>query len=248
MLQAMITRRLLLTASAALAGAAAAGQRATAAEKRPIVVELFTSQGCSSCPPADAFLGELAKRSDLLPLAFHVDYWDYIGWPDRFADRAWTARQRAYRQALGLRSIYTPQMVVDGRIDVVGSYRAHVERAISTAREKSSGTRLSLSRAADGGLNIEIAGNSGAAGEAELLLVTYDRRQETAVQRGENAGKKLVEYNIVRALSRVGAWRGGTDVHKVAAAALPDVGDQCVVLLQSPGPGPILAAAALPLR
>jgi len=244
----MITRRLLLTASAALAATAASGQRADAVEQRPIVVELFTSQGCSSCPPADAFLGELARRPDVLPLAFHVDYWDYIGWADRFADRAWTARQRAYRQALGLRSIYTPQMVVDGRIDVVGSYRPQVERAINLARGKSNDARLALGGAADGGITIEISGNTGGAGEAELLLVTYDRRQETAVLRGENAGKKLVEYNIVRSLARVGLWRGGADVHKVAASELPEAGDQCVVLLQSPGPGPILASAAMRLR
>ena len=117
----MITRRA-FTASGIAAGlvAAATPVRAAGRSQRPVVLELFTSQGCSSCPPADALLGELAKRDEVVTLAFHVDYWDYIGWKDPFGDPLHTARQRAYAAHLGQRTIYTPQLVVDGAGHVVG--------------------------------------------------------------------------------------------------------------------------------
>jgi hypothetical protein len=121
-------RRWIAAAFAALLAPAAVPMQALAEDKgMPVVVELFTSQGCSSCPPADEYLGELAHRRDVIALAFHVDYWDYIGWKDPFASPDFTRRQRAYAGALGLRGLYTPQMIVDGRADAVGSDRARVE-------------------------------------------------------------------------------------------------------------------------
>src|SRR5262245_56361084 len=121
----------MLLAAVLAAGVGAVG--ALAQDKAPVVVELFTSEGCSSCPPADAFLGELAQRPDVVPLAFHVDYWDYIGWKDPYANPAFTQRQHDYKAALGLHMVYTPQMIVDGRTDVVGSERGSVEAAIGKA-------------------------------------------------------------------------------------------------------------------
>jgi hypothetical protein len=116
----------------------------------PMVVELFTSQGCSSCPPADAFLGELAQREDVIALAFHVDYWDYIGWKDKFADPLFTTRQRAYAEAQGSSMVYTPQMIVAGAIDVVGSDRKAVEKALKTAYTRNTMYRIQVGRDANG--------------------------------------------------------------------------------------------------
>jgi hypothetical protein len=234
--------------AAALLMAAGLSSTALAADQRPVVVELFTSQGCDSCPPADAFLGELTRRPDVLALAFHVDYWDYIGWKDPFAQRAWTERQRGYGASLGLRGIYTPQMVIDGRIDAVGSQRDQVERAIKTARATPAAVQLNLTRLAEGGVAIALTGAEGLAGEAELIAVTYDRRHETQVMRGENAGKKLVEYNVVRGAKRIDGWRGGALQRQLAAAELPGAGEQCAVLVQAKGQGAILAAATVALR
>src|SRR5215510_9766639 len=117
----------------AAAVAMTVGLAAPPASADPVLVELFTSQGCSSCPPADKLLGELSQRSGVVALAFHVDYWDYIGWKDKFAKPEYTDRQKGYRDALNLRTLYTPQMVIDGRLDVVGSERSEVESFISDA-------------------------------------------------------------------------------------------------------------------
>jgi hypothetical protein len=222
--------------------------RPALASQRPVVVELFTSQGCNSCPPADAYLGELTRRADVLPLAYHVDYWDYIGWKDPFAQRAWTDRQRGYSAGLGLRSIYTPQMVIDGRIDAVGSRRDQVERAIRTARDTVASVQLDLARKADGAIAVTLSGPEKSAVEADLIFVTYDRRHETKVLRGENAGKTLVEYNIVRGAKRIDTWRGGRLERILSATDLPSQGEQGVAIVQTRGQGPILAAASIALR
>jgi len=133
-----ITRHAVLVASVLLSSIAGsvAARGAEPAAVSPVVVELFTSQGCSSCPPADALLAELTGRPDVVALSFHVDYWDYIGWKDPYASPQYTARQQRYTQALNLRYVYTPQIVVDGRADVVGSHRAEVLAAIETAAQR----------------------------------------------------------------------------------------------------------------
>lgn len=246
MLAPMMTRRSLALLPALLAGAMVF--RPAVASQRPVVVELFTSQGCSSCPPADAYLGELVRRADVLPLAYHVDYWDYIGWKDPFAQRAWTDRQRGYSAALGLRSIYTPQMVIDGRIDAVGSRRDQVERAIRTAREAPAAVQLDLVRTPAGAVALTLSGPEGSVAEADLVFVTYDRRRETKVLRGENAGRTLVEYNIVRGVARIDTWRGGRLECTLGATDLPSQGDHGAAFVQTRGQGPILAAASIALR
>lgn len=243
----MLTRRSLAILPALLAGGLAL-RPALARQQRPVVVELFTSQGCHSCPPADAYLGELARRADVLPLAYHVDYWDYIGWKDPFAQRAWTDRQRGYSAALGLRSIYTPQMVIDGRIDAVGSRRDQVERAIRTARDSLGQIQLDATRTPAGAIALTLTGPERLALDAEVTVVTYDRRHETKVQRGENAGKTLVEFNIVRGATRIDTWRGGPWTRTVGATDLPSQGEHAVALVQTRGQGPILAATSIALR
>jgi len=190
----------------------------------PVVVELFTSQGCSSCPPADQLLGELAKRPDVIALAYHVDYWDQLGWHDRFSSSDATGRQRAYARKLGADNIYTPQMVVDGTLDLVGSDRSQVMAALKGRRE---GVAPAISQA-DGKLKIDVPAGEG----GEVTLVAYSREAETKVARGENAGKSLKEYDIVRAIRNLGSWDGTARQFSLDLAALPPDCSDVAVLLQ----------------
>ena len=160
-----------------------------AAEPAPVLVELFTSQGCSSCPPADRLLGELAQRADVAALAFHVTYWDRLGWPDSFGQPAWTDRQRAYAASLGTSGIYTPQMVVAGRLDVVGSDRSRVLAAIELARERAPAALITFT---DGRAHLAALT---LAQPARLLLAVFAAQAEVAIGRGENSGR-LLAYHL----------------------------------------------------
>lgn len=214
----------------------------------PTVVELFTSQGCSSCPPADEFLGELAQRPDLLALSIHVDYWDYIGWKDPFASPDNTKRQRDYAQALKLRYVYTPQMVIQGISHATGSDRSSVLRRIAEAEAL---PRLPVTvRHAGGRIEVTVAGaDKGIDGsdEAAVWLAVFDRQHETAIQRGENGGRTLKHHNVVRNMMQVGTWTG--EPLKLTAT-LADFGghpDGCAVIVQSVKTGRILGAAKVAL-
>ena len=208
------------------------------AEDRPVVVELFTSQGCSSCPPADALLGELSRRGDVVALAYHVDYWDNLGWKDPFASRSGTERQRVYARSLGLSGLYTPQMVVDGATDVVGSDRRSVLAAVSGQRQ---GPAIQLLRE-DGVLKVGVAAQKGAQA-AEAVLVAYTEQAETKVQRGENAGRSLTEYGIVRGVYPLGRWTGDATSFSIDLSTVARDATAVAVLLQTPGPGRIVGAA-----
>jgi len=227
---------LLSLAAVFLLGGAAVAR----AQSRPVVIELFTSEGCSSCPPADAVLSELARsRPDVLPLAFHITYWDRLGWPDPFALRAATDRQSDYARVLGLDSIYTPQMVVDGRLDVVGSDRGGVLAAVRRAAAAAqSSVPLRLARAG-AGVTLEI-GDGARGRDAAVLLVGYDAAHRTAVAHGENAGRTLTESNIVRGLVRVGDWHGA----RMTLQAAPPAGERLAAILQA-ADGTVLGAARL---
>ena len=228
----------------AFAGIGKARAEESGPASSPVVVELFTSQGCSSCPPADALLGELAQRPDVVALAFHVDYWDYIGWKDPFASSAMTARQRQYAGALGLRMIYTPQMVVDGRIDVVGSHRSEVQTAIETSAAK---PKLAVRIEADGrGGHRALIPAGDSREDATIWLAVLDREQETRVARGENGGRTLKEFNIVREWRQIGTWTGSAVTLPLEAAAGEDR-NACAVIVQSGSTGPVLGAALLKL-
>jgi hypothetical protein len=208
---------------------------ARAAEAPPVVVELFTSQGCSSCPPADALLTEFARtRADVLPLAFHVTYWDYLGWKDPFGLTAATDRQKAYGRALGQDGVYTPEMVVDGTTGVVGSDRAAAGAAIARAAVKT--VVLAVRR---DGTGLVVSAGAGA-GSGQILLVGYDPSHQTPVGRGENDGRTLLESNVVRSVVPIGAWSGGPVTLQAAVPA----GERVAVLLQS-ATGRILGAARL---
>jgi hypothetical protein len=215
-------------------------------ETRPVVVELFTSQGCSSCPPADALLGELAERSGLLALSFHVDYWDYIGWKDPFASAQYTQRQRDYAAALGLRYVYTPQIVVDGRHDVVGSHRGDVTRAI--ADSAATPAALSVTFEAENGGRVRLSAGSAPAEGATVWLVTFDDHRETQVASGENGGRSLHDSNVVRELRDLGTWTGKAMEFPLDMAAARAAGrGGCAVIVQQGRSGPVLGAAVLDL-
>ena len=204
---------------------------------RPVVVELFTSEGCSSCPPADELLTELAgTRHDLLPLAFHVTYWNSLGWTDPFSLDAATVRQESYVHISAVGGVYTPQMVIDGTVDVVGSERQDVLHALhAAAAHTADALSVHLARAGD---DVTI-GVSAGTGAATIWLVGYDLSHRTPVGRGENAGRTLLESNIVRSLTAVADWRGtALDLHHTAPA-----GERLAVLVQAKD-GRILGAAS----
>ena len=207
------------------------------------MVELFTSQGCSSCPPADALLGELSHRDDVIALAYHVDYWDYLGWKDPFSSRSGTERQRLYARSLGLSGIYTPQMVVGGSVDVVGSDRRAVMAALGGSRQ---GAVVQVVREG-GSLKVAVAAQKGAPA-ADVVLVAYAEQAETKVRRGENAGRSLTEYGIVRGVYPLGRWVGDAASFTVDLAMVPEDATAAAVLLQTPGPGSILGAAKVKIK
>jgi len=215
--------------------------------ERLTVVELFTSQGCSSCPPADEYLGVLAERSDLLALSLHVDYWDYIGWKDPFADPAYTERQRQYQKHFNIRYVYTPQMVIQGAYQAVGSKRGEVAERIKSAQALPS-LDIALAREAGGlAVRVEAAGTSGVAAEdASIWLVAFDERHQTAIARGENKGRTIVNRNVVRRFDLVGNWNGDAVAQRVPDVAADATGGRGIaVLVQSQATGRILGAARL---
>ncbi|MCW8837057.1 MAG: DUF1223 domain-containing protein [Rhodospirillales bacterium] len=218
---------------------------AVAGDRSLTVVELFTSQGCSSCPPADALIGELSAHKDVLPLSFSVDYWDYIGWKDPFADPDHSARQRSYAKVMGLGYVYTPQVVVDGVHQEVGSRRdaifALIGKASSGAADKVP-VGLTVEAAS---LKIIVPDGRAPDGGAQVYVAVYDSRHETHIGRGENQGKVLANYNVVRSFDSVAVWRGERLEHTIPLNSLQ--GDGVAVFLQHSGPGPIIGAAVYAL-
>jgi hypothetical protein len=228
---------MLLRLIASLGLFAAVLPAAAGAADRPVVVELFTSQGCSSCPPANAYLNEMVKdRSDVLALAFHVTYWDRLGWKDPFSLEAATARQDVYGHRFGDGS-YTPEIVVDGATSHVGSHREGVGAAIEAAK-RASKTAAAISLSKDGtNLVIEVGSGSGS---GKLLLIGFDRSHQTAIRRGENGGRTLEEANVVRSIRAVGNWQGPT---LRLSEKLPE-GEDVAVILQA-ADGTIVGAARM---
>ena len=208
------------------------------ADSPKVVLELFTSQGCSSCPSADAFLGELAEtRDDVVALSFHVNYWDYIGWEDRFATAETTARQRDYARALGVAYVYTPQLVIDGARHAVGSNKQAVTDAIAVSKAvKARRVAVALTSSASDRLTVEIGHSDGYYGDATVWLVSVDRQHTTTVDAGENRGRTLVNYNVVRDYRPIGRWTGGAMTFELGpdelSSAAEGMGDGCAVLVQ----------------
>ncbi|MEJ6397998.1 DUF1223 domain-containing protein [Yoonia sp. 208BN28-4] len=209
------------------------------ADAGPVVVELYTSQGCSSCPPADEMLTELASRDDVIALALHVDYWDYIGWADSFANPVHTQRQHDYARAAGSATVYTPQMVIGGVDHVVGSRPMEVADLLQAHRGQDHGVDLDIAR--DGDVIIVEATSDNAA-PMVIQMVRYMPQETVAIGRGENAGQEITYSNIVTAWQAVATWDG---TEEIAIQAEIEGDDPVVVLVQSGTNGPILAAAQL---
>jgi hypothetical protein len=216
----------------------------TSAETAPPVgvVELFTSQGCSDCPPADALLGELAQSPGVIALAYHVTYWDQLGWHDRFELPQADARQEYYARQLRLSTLFTPQAVIDGHVSFIGADRLHILRALRASRVT---TPVALGLK-NGQVLVELAAQELPA-PANVILVGYLPQAVTAVGRGENGGRKLEEFNIVRAYDVLGVWRGNATQFLVPLSSLPSETSRIAVLLQMPT-GAMAGAATLAVR
>ena len=206
---------------------------------RPVVVELFTSQGCSSCPPADALIREMADNDDVIVLALHVDYWDYIGWEDTFAQREFTHRQKKYAIAMDEKMIYTPQIIIDGEAALIGNRTSEVTRSIEEAKGKKDIVSL---EAVSNGKKLSIVAQplKSIDKPTDVFLVEYLPEQSVSISRGENSGRTIVYANVVHQWENLGTWSGQGEL----ALTVPYSGQYpAVVLLQQDGFGPIIAAA-----
>jgi hypothetical protein len=211
-----------------------------------VMVELFTSQGCSSCPPADAVLGDLARRPDVLALSLPVDYWDNLGWTDTYAKAAFTARQRAYSAQWQSNRVYTPQAVINGTLDVVGSRRQAMVDSVNAQAALVQPLTLGLQQGATGlTLSIRSALKDAATipAGADIWVARFQARGHVTIKRGENGGRDLDYWNVVTDLHRLDAYHGG-DVTLTLSEPAPQRGTGLAVFVQA-GAGPILGAAKL---
>ncbi len=213
------------------------------AQTSPVVVELYTSQGCSSCPPADEYLGRIADREGVIALSMHVDYWDYLGWRDVFSSPAHTRRQRDYAGRMGERMVYTPQIVVQGREGMVGSHTNKVEAAIKRHATQPTTALVKLVRM-DDRLVAEITPVGDEKARGQVLMAWYSRMEQVSIRAGENQGRKIAYHNVVRGWSDMGVWRGG----RIALTAPLPMADGVAVLIQDREGGPILGAGRLALK
>lgn len=210
------------------------------AAQSPVVVELFTSQGCSSCPPADKLMHELAKRDDVIPLALHVDYWDYIGWKDAFAAPGNSERQRGYAREAGRKSVYTPQMIVNGVTDIVGARPMELSKAIAEASAQPAQVTLDVARQGD--VVTILAQTDRRGGPLLVNMVRYQAERSLDILRGENAGHTLSYANVTQDWEILREWDGMTALNLEAHAS----GDlPVVILIQEGRNGAILAAAQI---
>lgn len=239
--------------SACVAASALAGERA------PVLVELYTSQGCAPCRIADAYMGELVKRPDVIPLSLHVDLWDSPAWRDQFALPEASQRQRAFKKSFRMNYTYTPQVVIDGRAHVSGRLRDRIEGLIGDAQARES-VPVALKRAPNGAITVELPGERAAPApltdrsttgpaapeKATVWMLLYDRPHTIDIRGGQNMGQRITYFNVVREMRRVGGWNGaaGTITLPIGETALKERAGVVIVLQDGDG-GPILGAAAL---
>lgn len=222
---------------------------AQGATRRPLgVVELFTSQGCSSCPPADAYLADLARQGDVVALAYHVDYWDYLGWKDNLGSPENTRRQRDYAKTFG--SVYTPQAVINGQRHATGSRRGAIGAMLETMADTVDGLTVDVAISESGErVIIDTGAAAGIAPDAHVILVYFQPKQTVAIARGENRGRTIDYYNAVTAFQTIGMWHGKAERFELPISEVANKGGACAVLLQAfddrGRPGAILGAATM---
>ena len=214
------------------------------------VVELFTSQGCSACPPADKILGELAKDPSIIALSMPIDYWDYLGWKDTLADARFSARQHAYSRVRGDRDVYTPQIIINGSAHVVGSDRTAIENAIGTTKRTDGVMSVPVTLTLAGKqltVSVAASGNHAAAAHGEVWICSISKAIPISILRGENGGRELTYYNVVRNLVKVGDWNGTSGSWNVPLESVLHEGvDAAAVYVQDGSrerPGMMLGAA-----
>ncbi|HEY5816982.1 MAG TPA: thioredoxin family protein [Mesorhizobium sp.] len=210
------------------------------------VVELFTSQGCSSCPPADALFEAMAQRDDMVALSYHVTYWDYLGWRDTLGSKENTERQYSYMRTLGAGSVYTPQVVVNGQVHVNGANRAAIDDTID---ETPNGLPIGIKvKSAGDTIVIETEAAKRPVEKAHVVLVYFESPKQIDIGRGENNGRKMTYWNAVTGRQTAGMWHGKAERYELPASEISRKGG-CAVLLQAVakdgGPGPILGAAVV---
>ena len=214
------------------------------------VVELFTSQGCSSCPPADKILGELSKDPSIIALSMPIDYWDYLGWKDTLADARFSARQKAYSRMRGDRDVYTPQVVVNGSVHLIGSDRAGIEGAIGDTKKADGVMSVPVTMTLAGKqINVSVAASTGgpALMHGEVWICSISKAVSISIGRGENSGREIIYHNVVRNLLKVGDWNGNPGSWTVPLENISREGvDAAVVYVQDGNrdkPGAMLGAA-----
>jgi hypothetical protein len=239
--------RVALALASILFAAPSLAEPPAAAPQAKSVLELFTSQGCSSCPPADALLAKLAKRPDLVTLSYSVDYWNYLGWRDTLSSAANSNRQREYARVRGDGQVYTPQLVIDGITHVVGSDETAVERVVKDAAKKLEDVKVPVSMHAEGDtlvIGIGAAPDKSDKRTATIWLALAKEDEKVSITRGENRGKMLSYHHPVRELTPVGMWKGEAMTLKLPLKELKAMGGDCLVaLLQVENAGAILGAA-----
>ncbi len=217
------------------------------------MVELFTSQGCSSCPPADQIIGELAKDPSVIALSLPIDYWDYLGWKDTLADSRFSARQKAYSHVRGEREVYTPQVVVNGSAHVIGSDLAGIESAIDDTKKAGGVMSVPVSLTVSGKqINVSVAASGEGPAHGEVWICSISKAVPISIGRGENRGREITYHNVVRNLLKVGDWNGSAGSWTVPLENISREGvDAAAVYVQDGNrdkPGPMLGAAYTSLR
>jgi hypothetical protein len=246
---ALMNRIVLRVAFGLAASALALGAGNAGPARRPVVVELYTSQGCSSCPPADALLGRLAKRPDVIAMSLPVTYWDMLGWKDTLASEANTRRQKAYAAAMGHGAVYTPQIIVDGVSDVVGSREAAVQAAIETDGHEAEGSDVAVSlHETPQELQIGVGASADRSQKAPATVWLFHLRGQAtvAIGGGENDGRTMTYHNVVGDLKAVGQWKGealSISLPRSEMESLPH--DAVAVVVQHGGYGHVVGAAFL---
>jgi hypothetical protein len=227
-------KKLLGTIAALLTLAAQANAQSAVPVKPRAVIELFTSQGCSSCPPADKLLTEITKDPEIIALTMPVDYWDYLGWKDTLAQPAFTHRQKAYAAMRSDRQVYTPQAVINGMAHAIGSQRPAIDKAIQITRDHAATLAISMDVQKNaGGVDVKLPTHSGGVKQGIIWALPFVNTREVKIGRGENSGRSVTYSNVVLKMTPVGIWNGEAMTLAIPASSIPVEAEGIVVLLQS---------------